>query len=65
MRWTPFLRADIVREVLAGQRLTARDEVLGRTFEDDPPTVVASAGSKVDDPIGRLDHIEIVFNADD
>src|SRR6185295_13258557 len=57
-------RADVRREVLAGERGAGGDEVGGRALEDDPAAVVAGAGTEVDDPVG-VRHDRLVVLDDD
>ena len=37
-------------------------DVLGRALDDDPAAAVAALGPEVDDPVGRLDHVEVVLD---
>ena len=42
-----------------------RDDLFRRSLGDDPAPLVSRLGAQVDDPVGRLDHVEIVFDHDD
>ena len=50
--------------MLAGEGGAGGDEVGGCALEDDPATVVASAGAELDDPVG-LRHDPLVVRDDD
>ena len=52
------------REVLPGIAALAGGDVLGRTFDDDFTTFVTALWAQVDDPVGGLDDIEVVFDDD-
>ena len=56
---------DVRREVLAGQRRAAGDEVGRRALEDDAAAVVAGARAEVDDPVGVRHHGLVVLDHDD
>ena len=58
-RW---VRSQHALKELAGPRLFALSHLFRRTFGNDGAASVTAFRPKVDDPIGRLDHIEIVFN---
>src|SRR3954467_7250968 len=58
------LAGDVVREVLAGERRAAGDEVGGGALEDDPAAVLAGAGAEVDDPVGVRHHRLVVLDDD-
>src|SRR5262245_23900017 len=55
---------DVGGEVLAGEGRAGGDEVGGRTLEDDPAALMASAGTDVDDPV-RVRHDGLVVRDDD
>src|SRR5437879_11625018 len=55
---TQGLLEDLAGEGLAG--LAAN--VLGRADGDHPATVVSSLGPEIDDPVGRLDHVDVVLD---
>src|SRR5918999_1612844 len=57
-------RADVSREVLAGEGRSGGDEVGGGALEDDPAAVVAGAGAEVDDPV-CVRHDRLVVLVDD
>src|SRR5439155_23625577 len=57
---TQGLLEDLAGEGLAG--LAAN--VLGRADGDHPATVVSPLGPEVDDPVGRLDHVDVVLDDD-
>ena len=40
-------------------------DLLGRPLGDDPAAAGAALGAEVDDPVGRLDHVEVVLDHDD
>ena len=42
----------------------AGGDFLGRAFSDDPAARGAPFRPQVNDPVGRFDHVEIVFNHD-
>ncbi len=48
-------------------RVAARrlGDLLRRALGDDGAALVAALGTEVDDPVGRLDHVEVVLNDDD
>src|SRR5690606_22573350 len=52
-------------EVMAGMRTGAGNHVLRRALRHDLAAGVAAFGPEVDDPIGGLDDLEIVFDHDD
>src|SRR3954470_20605857 len=56
--------ADVVREMLAGERGARRHEVGRRALEDDATAVLARAGAQVDDPVG-VGHDRLVVLDDD
>ena len=37
-------------------------DLLGRASRDNSPALVAGVGAEVDDPIGRLHHVEVVLD---
>ena len=41
------------------------DDLFGRSFGDDPAPLDSGFGAQVDDPVGRLDHVQIVLDDDD
>ncbi len=41
------------------------DDLFRRSFGDDPAPFVSRFGAQVDNPVGRLDHVEIVLDDDD
>ena len=49
---------------LSGRRLGG-DHVFRRALDDDAAALIAGFGAEVDDPVGRLDHVEIVLDDDD
>ncbi len=46
----------------AGVRMLAGGDLLGRAGGDDPSAGLAALGPEVDDPVGRLDHLEVVLD---
>src|SRR5258706_7590051 len=52
-------------EVLPGQRALGPDERRGWPLEDDPPAVVAGAGTEIDHPVSPRDDLEVVLDHDD
>jgi hypothetical protein len=58
-------RADVRRELLASESGARCNQVCRCALKDDPPTVVARAGTKVDDPVGVYHHGLVVFDDDD
>ena len=50
---------------LRGMARVDLDDFLGRPLGDDPPALCAAVRPQVDDPVGRLDHVEIVLDHDD
>src|SRR5262245_14676621 len=60
MRSSAFVGgADEGRQMLAGQGRGCGHQVGRRAFEDDPPAVMASARTEVDDPV-RMGHDRLV-----
>ena len=55
------LRGD--RSIFRVSRLL--DDLFRRPFGDDPAPFVSRLGAQVDNPVGRLDYVEIVFDHDD
>jgi len=51
-------------EVLAGGRVRLAREVLWRAFCDHEPALVATLGAEVDEPVGGLQHIQVVLDDD-
>ena len=49
---------------LAGVALRDLGHGLGRALGDDPAAAGAAFGPEVDDPVGRLDHVEVVLDHD-
>jgi hypothetical protein len=49
-------------QVLPGGRAPGRGDLLRRALGDDPPAAVATLRSEVDDPVGGLDDVEVVFD---
>ena len=45
--------------------LRVGDDLFGRALGDDAAARVTRLGTHVDDPVGRLDHVEIVLDDDD
>src|SRR5680860_1800875 len=66
-QWGDGLRsgADVGREVLAGDGGTGRDEVIGRSLEDDPATIMTCGRPHIDDPVGVRHHRLVVRDDDD
>src|SRR5580704_13504539 len=64
------LRARSVRAIeventskrLAGVRLFVACDLLGRALRDDAAAAFAAFGTEIDDPIGLLDHVEVVLD---
>src|SRR5580704_14044582 len=64
------LRARSVRAIeventskrLAGVRLFVTRDLLGRALRDDAAAAFAAFGSEIDDPIGLLDHVEMMLD---
>src|SRR5580692_3295777 len=60
----------VVRGECAGEELScvglrvARD-LFGRAGRDDLAALVAALGTEIDQPVGRLDHIEIMLDDDE
>ena len=52
------------REVLAGQRMRARADLLRRALRDDLAAVLARAGPHVDDVVGGQDRVLVVLDDD-
>ena len=52
-------------EVLASIRLGLARHVFGRAFGDDFTAGIAAFGAEVDDPVGGLDDVQVVFDDDD
>src|SRR4051812_22361101 len=50
---------------LAGVRAGRARDLLGRAGGDDLTAVLAAFGAHVDDPVGRLDDVEVVLDDDD
>src|SRR5690242_6252261 len=48
----------------AGVAALLPDDLLGRACRDDLAAGVAALGAEVDDPVGGLDHLEIVLDDD-
>ena len=55
---------DQLSEELAGVALRHFGDVLGGALGDDAPSPAAAFGSQIDDPVGRLDDIEVVLDHD-
>jgi len=53
------------RKVLRGIGPFGLHDLFRRTFGNDLPAPHAAFGPEVDDPVGRLDHIEVVFDHHD
>ena len=43
----------------------ACDNIFGTSDRDDAPAFVTRTGAKIDDPIGRPNHVEVVFDDKD
>ncbi len=56
------LAAEDASEVLAGRRSGDLGHGLRRARGDDPTAAEAARRSEVDDPVGRLDHVEVVLD---
>src|SRR6185312_3908348 len=52
-------------QVLAGVRLRVLGELIGRAAADQRAAAFAAFGAEIDDPVGGLDHIQVVLDADD
>lgn len=52
-------------EIAAGVAALRRDDIGGRASGDDLAAAIAALGSEIDDPIGRLDDLEIMLDDDD
>src|SRR5262245_29810521 len=50
---------------LAGIRPLLLDDLFGRAFGDDLASAVTAFGPEIDDPVGGLDDLEIVFDDHD
>ncbi len=50
------------REVFSGVGLRVARDLFGRAGGDDFAALVAAFGAKIDEPVGGLDDIEIVFD---
>ncbi len=55
-------KVDIFLQVLASIGLGHAADHFGGALSHDLPAGIASLGSKVDDPVGNLDNIQVVFN---
>ena len=51
-----------VVQCFARVRVLAPSNLLGRSGDDDPATLAAAFRAEVDDPIGRLDHVQVVLD---
>src|SRR5437016_2055796 len=51
-----------LREELAGVRAWGLSDGFRRAFGDDLTTLIAALGAEVDDPVGRLDEVEMVLD---
>ena len=60
----PSLAEDGTQESTSVRRIDQRD-LFGRALGDDRATAGTTLGTHVDQPVGRLDHIEVVFDDDD
>src|SRR5262249_47979834 len=49
----------------ACRRCRDTGDLVGRAFRDDPSTFIPTLRSEVDDPVRRLDDVEVVFDDDD
>src|SRR5690606_7045792 len=52
-------------EIAARVRALVRGDLLGRAGRDDRAAAVSALGAEVDDPICRLDDIQVVLDDDD
>ena len=52
-------------KMLAGEALGGVGNQLGRTFGDDATAALATFGTEIDDPVGALDDVEVVFDDKD
>ena len=46
-------------------RFAVGGDIFGRAGDDDLSAVLARLGADVDDPVGRFDHVQIMFDHDD
>ena len=51
-----------IAQIAAGVRRRVLDDLLGRPDRDDLPALFAAFRPEVDDPVGGLDHVEIVLD---
>jgi hypothetical protein len=49
-------------EIAPGVAFGHGDDVLGRPLSDDPPAARATLGTEIDDPVGGLDDVQVVFD---
>ena len=50
------------RQGSAGVGIRTGGQLLRRAARHNPPAAVAALGPQVDDPVGRLDHVQVVFD---
>ena len=58
-------RAGLGRQMLGRVAARLPGDLLGRPFGNDLAAARAALGTEVDDPVGGLDHVEIVLDHDD
>ena len=63
--WHQRLAAQDARQVLPGRRGGSRRDRLRRPGNDDLAAAVASLRAQIHDPVGRLDHVQIVLDDQD
>src|SRR5690606_16282609 len=52
-------------QILTGKGARMARDLLRRAFRDDHAAAAAALGPEVDDPVGRLDHVEVMLDHDD
>src|SRR5437879_4793406 len=52
-------------EMSAGEAPRGLGHELRRPCDDDPAAAIAAFRAEIDDPVGGLDHVEVVFDHDD
>ena len=61
----PVFPFEHLRKVAGRVRSLVSSQPLGRTFGDHLAALVASLRPKIEDPVGRFDHIQVVLDDDD
>src|SRR5205085_5788631 len=60
----PVLSTEYRLECLSGVRRLARGDFFRRPFRDHPPAAGAALRPQVNDPVGRLDNVQVVLDHD-